>query len=132
MDILGRLPLKDRHLSLISNGKYIFQFIFRKRKKNCTGKAATKQSLFIVRGKPNQTTIKNKIKTNMIHEITGMGNDSESHKSRRGGAGFFPCNVFCCKEKFANLTNHVCACTAEPFQCKNNLLLVQARHRGVV
>lgn len=67
------------------------------------GKAPTKQSLLDAGGKPNQTTIKKKIKTNIIHGMAGVGNDLVSHKSHGeltlSLAKFQKGGLSCCKEK---------------------------------
>lgn len=65
-------------------------FLTQFEKKSCIGKAPTKQSLLDAGGKPNQTTTKKKIKTNMIREMAGMGNDLLTHKPHKGGGWFYP------------------------------------------
>lgn len=91
-------------------------FLTQFEKKSCIGKAPTKQSLLDAGGKPNQTTTKKKIKTNMIHEMAGMGNDLLTHKSHKGGGWFYPIQSFGRVGSFLlhwKLTNRVCACAAE-------------------
>lgn len=108
-------------------------FLTQFEKKSCIGKVPTKQSLLDAGGKPNQTTTKKKIKTNMIREMAGMGNDLLTHKPHKGGGWFYPIQSlrggsFLLQWK---LTNRVCACAAEITSLQEQpLSLAHAKQKG--
>lgn len=81
-------------------------FLTQFEKKSCLGKAPTKHSLLDAGGKPNQTTTKKKIKTNMIHEMARMGNDLLTHKSHKGGGLIYPIQSFKGRGVFPAATKH--------------------------